>query len=78
MKGFFNWFRQSAKMKRWLFIILLGIVLTCYGISDVLVLTEVSFEEVFKIIAIFVVGTQLVSPHLIRAEKKSVAYLVMI
>lgn len=76
MKGFFNWFKQSAKMKRWLFIILLGIVLTCYGISNVLVLNEVSFEEIFKIIAIFVVGFIFIVMGLIFCQKRTLELFV--
>ena len=56
MKGFFKWFQNSSKMKRWMFLILMGIVFACYGISEILVLKEMSFVEVGKIIAIFVIG----------------------
>ena len=76
MKGFFNWFKQSAKMKRWLFIILLGIVLTCYGISNVLVLKEVSFEEIGKIIAIFVIGFICMIMGLVFCQKRTLELLV--
>ena len=76
MKGFFNWFKQSTKMKRWLFIILLGIVLTCYGISNVLVLKEVSFEEVAKIIVIFVFGFICMIMGLVFCQKRTLEILV--
>ena len=35
MKGFFKWFSNSTKMKRWIFLILIGIVLACYGMSSI-------------------------------------------
>ena len=38
MKGLLQWFKASSKMKRWMLLILVGIVLTCYGIAEVLVL----------------------------------------
>ena len=38
MKGLLQWFKSSSKMKRWMFLILLGIILVCYGISKILVL----------------------------------------
>ena len=76
MKGFFNWFKQSTKMKRWLFIILSGIVLTCYGISNVLVLKEVSFEEIFKIIIIFVIGFICMIMGLVFCQKRTLEILV--
>ena len=56
MKGFFGWFKGSTKIKRWMFLILIGIVLVCYGISEILVLKEISIEGVIKIIAMFVLG----------------------
>ena len=36
MKGLLHWFKSSTKMKRWMFIILIGIILTCYGIAEIL------------------------------------------
>ena len=56
MKGFFSWFSNKTKMKRWIALILLGIVLVCYGIAQILVAKEMTFLEVGKIIAIFVLG----------------------
>ena len=49
MKGFMHWFKSSTKMKRWMFLILIGIVLACYGIAEILVLKEMSFREVGKV-----------------------------
>ena len=56
MKGFMHWFKSSNKMKRWMFLILIGILLACYGLAEIIVMKEISFQEVGKVIAIFVVG----------------------
>ena len=56
MNGFLHWFKSSNKMKRWMFLILIGIILSCYGMAEIIVLKEISFQEVGKIIAIFVAG----------------------
>ena len=37
MKGFFEWFKSGTKMKRWILLILVGIALACYGISEIIV-----------------------------------------
>ena len=37
MKGMAHWLKSSSKMKRWIFLILVGIILTCYGIAKILV-----------------------------------------
>ena len=55
MKGFFRWFKNSAKMKRWLLIILIGIILACIGISKIMVAKTISFAGVGKVIVLFVV-----------------------
>ena len=56
MNGFFKWFKSGAKIKRWIFLMLIGIVLVCYGIAKVLVTDEMGFRELAKIIFVFVLG----------------------
>ena len=73
MSGFMHWFKASTKMKRWIFLILIGITLCCYGISDILVLKEISFQEVGKIIAIFVIGFVAIVIGLIYINKRMIS-----
>ena len=54
MKGILHWFKSSSKMKRWIFLILVGIVLTCYGIAKILVQKEMQFSDAGKVIIVFV------------------------
>ena len=60
MKGFFDWFKPSAKMKRWIFTLLLGVILSCYGLAEVLVMKELLFSEVAKVTILFVIGFTLI------------------
>ena len=76
MKGFMHWFKSSTKMKRWILLILIGIMLACYGIAQILVLKEVSFQEVGKIIAIFVAGFLAIVIGLIYINKRTLELLV--
>lgn len=76
MKGFMRWFQSSTKMKRWIFLILIGILLTCYGIANVLVAKEMSFTEVGKIIGIFVVGFLSIVFGLVFLNKRTLEVLV--
>lgn len=71
-----KWFQSSTKMKRWMLLILLGILLTCYGIANVLVAKEISFTEVGKIIAIFVVGFLSIVIGLVFLNKRTLEVLV--
>ena len=55
MKSFLEWFKGSTKVKRWMFLILCGVSLTCYTFAKILVTKEIELSEVLKIIAIFVI-----------------------
>ena len=76
MKGFFGWFKGSTKIKRWMFLILIGIVLVCYGISEILVLKEISIEGVIKIIAMFVLGFTCAILGLIYIQKRTLELVI--
>ena len=52
MKSFFEWFKSSTKVKRWMFLIILGIALTCYGFTKVLVNNEMDFTEIGKMFGV--------------------------
>ena len=76
MKGFFGWFKGSTKIKRWMFLILVGIVLVCYGISEILVLDEISIEGILKIIAMFVIGFTCVILGLVYIQKRTLELVI--
>ncbi len=76
MSGFMQWFKSSTKMKRWVFLILIGIVLCCYGIAEILVLKEISFQQVGKVVAIFVVGFVAIVVGLVYINKRTLEVLI--
>ena len=76
MKGFLEWFKASTKMKRWIFLILIGIVLTCYGISQILVMKELSFFDVGKIVVSFAVGFTAIIIGIVFTQKRTLELLV--
>ena len=76
MKSFLEWFKSSAKVKRWIFLIVVGIALTCYGFTAVLVAEEMSFEELGKVIAEFVVGFILIVIGIIFIQKRNLEILI--
>lgn len=76
VKGFFKWFQNSSKMKRWMFVIIIGILLACYGIAEIIVLKEMSFKEVGKIIAVFIVGFLSIIIGLVGLNKRTLEVLV--
>ena len=76
MNGFMHWFKSSTKMKRWIFLILIGIILCCYGIAEILVMKEISFQEVGKVTAIFVVGFVAIVVGLVYINKRTLEVLI--
>ena len=76
MKGFFQWFKSSSKMKRWMFLILVGIILACYGLARILVMKEISFTDVAQVVAIFVVGFLAIIIGLVFLNKRTLEVLI--
>ncbi len=76
MKGFMQWFKSSNKMKRWMFLILIGIILACYGLAEIIVMKEISFEEVGKVVAIFVAGFLAIVIGLVFLNKRTLEVLI--
>ena len=76
MKGFFKWFGSNAKMKRWMLLILIGIILTCYGISKITIFNELTILQVFKIVVSFVAGFTLIILGLVFSQKRVLELLI--
>lgn len=76
MKGFFSWFKQKTKIKRWLVLMLIGILLCCYGMATILTSKQIAFESVAKIIAIFIVGFICVIVSVVSIQRRTLELLV--
>lgn len=76
MKGFFKWFGNSSKIKRWILLILIGITLASYGMMNLLIGKELNFGEVAKIIISFVIGFTFVVVGIIFIQKRTLELFV--
>ena len=76
MKGIWQWLKSSSKMKRWIFVILVGIVLTCYGIAKILVEKEMQISDAVKIVVTFVIGFTLIVLGLIFLNKRNMELFI--
>lgn len=76
MNGIIHWFKSSTKMKRWMFLILVGIMLVCQGMAQIIVLQEVSFKRIGAIAAIFVAGFMCIVIGLIFINKRTLEVLI--
>lgn len=76
MKGVWHWLKSSSKMKRWIFLVLIGIILTCYGIAKILVQKEMEFNDAGKVVITFVVGFTCIVLGLIFLNKRNMELFI--
>ena len=77
MKGIFYWFKDSSKMKRWIMLILVGIVFSSFGMANMIVSEEaISFGQAAKIIAYFVIGFTFVVLGLVFINKRNMELFI--
>ena len=77
MKGIFGWFKDSAKMKRWMMLILIGIVFASFGMANLILQEEsITFLHAAKIIAYFVVGFTCVVLGLVFINKRTMELFI--
>ena len=76
MKGFFRWFKSNTKIKRWLLLIIIGILLCCYGMVEVLSSRQMEFVDLAKIAIIFVIGFICIIYSIIAIQRRTLEILV--
>lgn len=76
MNGFFKWFKSSTKMKRWIFLILVGIVFLLFAISNILVIKELDFNKVGKIVVSFIIGFVSIIIGIVYIQKRTLELLI--
>ena len=76
MLGFFKWFKSGTRMKRWLFLILLGIILLCYGTATIIDMQEISVLNLIITIALSVIGFIMVIVGIIYSQKRVLELLI--
>ena len=76
MKGIWHWLKSSSKMKRWIFLILVGIVLTCYGIAEIIVQETMDFKVAGVVVVVFVIGFTSIVLGLILINKRNMELFI--
>ena len=76
MKGFIEWFRPNARIKRWIFLILVGIVFACYGISSIIVKEELEISQLFLIILSFIIGFTCIVIGIVFMQKRTMEMII--
>ena len=77
MRSFFSWLKNSTKIKRWIFLMLIGMVLACFGFAQILVSDTLLLTDIIKIIATFVAGITLFIVGLVFIQKRTLELAVL-
>ena len=77
MKSFLGWLKNSTKIKRWLVLILVGMVLACYGFAQIIVLDRLELMGIIKIVLVFVAGITLFILGLVFMQKRTLELAVL-
>ena len=76
MKGFFSWFNSRTKIKRWILLILIGIVCITYAIACILQSKVLRPTEIVKITLVFVLGFTTVVVGIVYILKRVLEILI--
>ena len=76
MKGFFGWFKNEAKMKRWLLLILVGILLASFGMVNLLKDEQHALSDIPLILITFILGFTFVIVGIVYIQKRTLEMFV--
>lgn len=74
--NFLAWFNPKMRLKRWLALTLLGIIIMCYSISQIIVLNVVEPKIIFLIIIEFVIGFLLIIFGILGIQKRTLEIFI--
>ena len=77
MKSFLEWFRAGTKVKRWIFLIVIGITLVCFAFEQVLTSETINIKDVIlKIVITFVIGFICIIVGIVFIQKRNLEILI--
>lgn len=76
MNGFIKWFKSSSKMKRWMLLILAGMMLICFGIAVIISKKQMSFKATAIVVVTFVIGFLAMVIGLVFLNKRTLEILI--
>lgn len=76
MNSFLKWFKSRTKMKRWIFAIIIAMVLLCFGISVLITKKSLDIKDVIKVIVTFVLGFLVLVVSIVQMQRRTLEMLV--
>ena len=76
MKKFFKWLKNSTKIKRWIFLIIIGLFLVCMGFAKIFVSNELGVKGIIGIIGSFVLGFVCFAVGTVYIQRRTLELLI--
>lgn len=77
MKSFLEWFRAGTKVKRWIFLIIIGITLVCFAFAEVLTSETINIKDIIlRIVITFVIGFVCIILGIVFIQKRNLEILI--
>lgn len=68
--NFLGWFSSGLKIKRWMFLVLVGTVLIAYGFSNILAVEVLEFKNIILIALSFILGIACVVMGFVMSQRR--------
>ncbi len=76
MKGFFSWFNNKTKIKRWIGLIIIGICLICFAFANIIESKVLRPTDIIKIVISFVAGFTAIVIGFVFMQKRVLEILI--
>ena len=76
MKGILKWLKNSSKMKRWMFLCVVGISLVLFGMATILDSESLTTLKVLLVVGCFIIGFTSIVISIIFMQKRTLELLV--
>lgn len=76
MLGFLSWFNGKTKIKRWIFVILIGIVCTCFAFTFVIETDILTPVDILKVVGLFALGFSIIIIGIIFIQRRTMEIIV--
>lgn len=70
MNNFLEWFGSGLKIKKWLFLVLLGTVILSYGFSNLKLATTLNLQSIFTSVLLFGIGVFCVVTGFLMSQRR--------
>lgn len=73
---FLEWFKDSTKFKRWMFLIMIGLTIMCYSVAKIISLNVIEPMTVIVAVLEFIAGLGIVIWGILGIQKRTLEIFI--